>query len=122
MKCLIIEDSAADIMLMKSYISRSRPNAKIVTCKDFISGAKHLYREAFDVIFLDLNLPDNWGINTITELKKYSRVAPIIVTTGIAGRATIEEAKKAGAALIFEKREINSETIAGLIGKQEMVG
>lgn len=122
MRCLIIEDNPPDSELLKTYIKKSRPAAKITVCDNFIKGAKELYREKYDVIFLDLNLPDNWGISSIKELKKYAQNIPIIVTTSFTSKTTIEEAQKAGAAVIFEKRELSSVAISKLIGKQEMVG
>lgn len=122
MKCLVIEDSKADAELMKTFIKKSRPKSQTTICNNFISGAKNLYHNSYDVIFLDLNLPDNWGISSIKEIKKYARKTPIIVTTGFASKTTIDEAKKAGAALVFEKRELTTSTIANLIGEKEMVG
>jgi len=122
MKCLIIEDSKLDAEIMLNHIKKNRPYAKLTVCNRFIDGAKALHNDAYDVIFLDLNLPDNWGISSVRDIKKYAHLAPIIVTTGFTSKTTIEEAKNAGAALVFKKRDITSETIAGLMGSQEMVG
>lgn len=122
MNFLVIEDSKADSELLKRYISKRFPNAKVTVCNNFLNGAKSLYHKHHDAVFLDLNLPDNWGINSIKDIKKYAHTTPIVVTTGFANQTTIDEAMIAGASNVIEKRNLNSDLLARTIENHYMVG
>ena len=122
MRFLVIEDNKADTELLTRYIQKSFPTATVDACGKFMHGLKCLMHEKYDGIFLDLNLPDNWGISTVKELKPYTKGAPIYVTTGIAHWVTVEEAKKAGAADVKEKRALSTETITDMVGGMALVG
>lgn len=122
MRVLVIDDNKADAELLQNYIRKSFPTATITVCNNFLGGAKKLYRNRHDAIFLDLNLPDNWGISTVRDIKKYAKSAPIFVTTGVANHVTIEEALKAGAAEVREKKDLSTATVSRLVGNQSFVG
>jgi two-component sensor histidine kinase len=55
---------------------------KLVNYKRLDEGLKHL-NEDFDVIFLDLNLPDSHGIITFKTMNKNAPDLPIIILTGL---------------------------------------
>jgi signal transduction histidine kinase/Flp pilus assembly CpaE family ATPase len=53
--------------------------------------------ERFDVILLDLNLPDAKGLNTVTQARRAAPGVPILVLTGLDDEATGTQALKSGA-------------------------
>lgn len=118
MKFLIIEDSKADTEILTRYIQKSFPTASVHACNNFNRGITCLVHEEYDYILLELNLPDNFGISTMRELKPYSRKTPVFVITGMAHDITIEEAIKAGASKVKEKRAMSSELIGEMVNEE----
>jgi two-component system cell cycle response regulator len=121
MKFLVIEDNSVDSDLLKRYILKKFPMAQITVCNKFMPGIKSLYHENHDAIFLDLNLPDNWGISTVRDIKKYSKKIPIFVTTGFTNPITNMEATKAGASTVMAKSDITAESIFSAVNAYHYV-
>jgi len=62
---LYVEDNPANLMLVENIIAR-RPDFRLLSARDGISGVKLARAERPDVILMDINLP---GINGIQALK-----------------------------------------------------
>jgi signal transduction histidine kinase len=67
------------------------------------SGLEHLADEHFDVILLDLGLPDSEGLNTLVLTFEKAGGVPIIVLTGMYDEETAIKAFEMGAAEYFYK-------------------
>jgi len=82
---LLIEDNPGDARLIEEYLKDSkiqlRPSIEIEQNLD--AGIKHLYEEYFDIILLDLSLPDSSGFETLEKINQVSHTIPIIVLTGL---------------------------------------
>lgn len=80
MKALIIEDSA-DVVEALSLCFKSRwPEAVIASAIDGARGINILRSGTFDVIILDLNLPESSGFDVLKKIRYFSHV-PIIILT-----------------------------------------
>ena len=70
-------------------------------CVQYAETLKEAYainhREAFDVIYLDVNMPDGSGLDAITKLRESLSEPEIIIMTGDAGADGAEMAIKSGA-------------------------
>lgn len=80
---LIIEDNPGDFVLIEDYLHDQVINPNIKNTTSF-SSTKELLNsgQAFDVIFLDLTLPDLSGKQLVKELLEISGDTPIIALTG----------------------------------------
>jgi two-component system sensor histidine kinase UhpB len=81
---LIIEDNAGDFELIKDYLSEQTP-AGVEQAENFRKAAAILSGpedSKYDVILLDLTLPDKSGEELIAEIIKLSGETPVIVLTG----------------------------------------
>jgi two-component system sensor histidine kinase UhpB len=81
---LIIEDNAGDFELIKDYLS-DETTAGIKQAENFREAAAILSQPEdpkFDVILLDLTLPDKSGEELISEIVRLSGETPVIVLTG----------------------------------------
>ncbi len=81
---LFIEDNPGDILLIQDYLDEYLKGS-IINIANTLKEAKELIlrtKEKYDVILLDLNLPDASGDRLLRSVLKISKKAPIIVLTG----------------------------------------
>ncbi len=80
---LIIEDNPGDFVLIEDHLRDQVINPHIVNTTSFNDTKKLLESgEVFDVIFLDLTLPDLSGKKLVSELLEIAGDTPIIALTG----------------------------------------
>jgi PAS domain S-box-containing protein len=83
LKVLIVEDDESIVNLLAELLSLSRRTIYNVESAASISSAiKKIDKNNFDIILLDLNLPDSSSLNTLTTINKKKPSIPIIVITG----------------------------------------
>jgi DNA-binding response OmpR family regulator len=68
-----------------------------------MEGLHKMKNNSFDLVFLDIHLPDADGLDLIPEIKNYLPDAKIIVTTADTNDEFKEKAIKGGALMILEK-------------------
>lgn len=77
-KILLIED---DITLGNGIrLALQNPSLQITLCHTLAESRNVLDRESFDLLILDINLPDGSGLDLLNEVRKTSTV-PIILLT-----------------------------------------
>jgi PAS domain S-box-containing protein len=97
-KILLVEDNPGDAGLINIYLKEAFPGFYVLTTASYLSdGIKHLSVNTFDVIILDLTLPDSTGLNTFTKIYQHSKDTPIIVLTGLEDESLGINAMKLGA-------------------------
>jgi response regulator of citrate/malate metabolism len=102
MKILIIDDCPADRNFYKKHIKDNDlfQNTEIEECGSLSQAFKCFAKKEYDLILLDLGLPESNGIQTVTdtvsELKECGRKTPIIVLTGTEDHFIGQEAFKYG--------------------------
>ena len=77
----IIEDDPAIRHLLKSYLTGSDANYRLVEAESAKAGLDLIAEKRPDLVLLDLGLPDGDGVNIITTVRQWSQV-PIIVISG----------------------------------------
>ena len=82
---LLVDDDPQDRRLVKMILSRSNtPGQYSMDEAGTLSEAiQSLCNRNYDIILLDLNLPDSSGINTVQDAKKVNSDASIVVLTGL---------------------------------------
>lgn len=96
---LLIEDNIADAQLFKELLASSEiMRAKLHHAERFEEAVKALEdNNKFDVVLLDLCLPDGQGIELVKHIKTILPKIPIIVLTGIQDQNVALAALKEGA-------------------------
>jgi PAS domain S-box-containing protein len=80
---LVIEDNPGDLLLIEDYLIEQIDNPFIEVAKNFNEATNFLKVPGhFDIILLDLTLPDKSGRDLITSILKISGDIPVIVLTG----------------------------------------
>lgn len=82
-KILVIEDNLGDFVLFEEYISDSFLNTEITNVTSFKEFEQTIKRSNdFDIVFLDLSLPDKSGIDLVKGIISHAQSIPIVVLTG----------------------------------------
>lgn len=82
-RVLLIEDQAFIADLVARTLEKSvRPSFVVETAGRLSLGLDRLAGKQFDIVLLDLVLPDSDGIRTFTQVHKKAHQLPIVVLTG----------------------------------------
>ncbi|MEM8779435.1 MAG: response regulator [Cyanobacteria bacterium P01_G01_bin.49] len=101
---LLIEDKSVNTELLQTLLSDAQDNSLaqglkfLVTCAATLAeGMTSLQENSFDVIFLNLNLPDSQGLNSLITLRETVPKLPIIVETDTQNETLIIKSFQLGA-------------------------
>lgn len=79
---LLVEDNKGDIEFIKEiYFKQHSDEFNLIICKD-LEAALMTSNESFELILLDLDLPDSRGIDTVHAIKNTFTEIPIVVFSG----------------------------------------
>ena len=82
-RVLLIEDSPGDARLVEIYLSQATAaDYRLTRCDRLGDGLSQLAEGDFDIVLLDLTLPDSSGIGTFQRVYALAREAPVVVMTG----------------------------------------
>ena len=97
-RALLVEDNEGDHRLLKAALAEV-DDAQVELChvSRLADAVNWLAREKFDVILLDLSLPDSQGLNTLTQGRQAAPGVPIVVMTGLDDEAMAIRALETGA-------------------------
>jgi len=107
---IILEDNDGDFVLIEDYLIEAYNTVKIIRCKtfdDFVELKETKTDFNFDLILLDLHLPDKSGIQLIEKVLSIKLLVPIIILTGYAELTLAKESLKLGAEDFLIKDEIS---------------
>ena len=111
-KILLIEDNPADARLVDIKLKESfGNNYTLETCSYLSQSINLLLKNVYDVIFVDLSLPDSTGLDSLKKLIDKSPKCPIIVLTGLDDELIGLEAVKLGAQDFLVKGKASSQSL-----------
>ena len=90
----------------------------VVIADGGIEGLKLIRQNKFDLVFLDLMMPDIYGLDVLRDIKtdKNLKKIPVILQTGIKNQKDIEEAFKLGVEGVINK-PYNKQTLKNILHK-----
>lgn len=112
---LVVEDSAVDLLLITNQLKKFWPTAKIITATTLAIAFEHCQKINFDLVLLDLNLPDSNGAATVQDFRKFNLGARVVVVTGLDTKSVIKEAKEFGASAVLSKSSILQDNFLELL-------
>lgn len=108
-KILLLEDNPGDARLIQEMLSEARGAQLHLKCVDRLStGLEHLAAEFFDIIMLDLSLPDSLGFDTFIRVHAQVPKVPIIILSGLDDELMAVKAVQGGAQDYLVKAEVNT--------------
>jgi two-component system, cell cycle sensor histidine kinase and response regulator CckA len=97
-KILLVEDNPGDVLLLQETLSEiTLVSFDLVHVARCSAAVARLQVETFDVILLDLLLPDSAGLETFTTIHQQVPQTPIVVLTGLTDETLALNAMQAGA-------------------------
>jgi signal transduction histidine kinase len=112
-KILLIEDNPGDARLVEILLEESDfLDCKIINKQSLTEGIEALNEEEFDIVLLDLTLPDSRGFDTLQRLIQAHPDVNVIVMTGLSDKALGLNAVKVGAQDFLMKGGFDSDLLA----------
>jgi signal transduction histidine kinase len=94
---LLVEDSISDAAVLQESLSQQGGGGfQFTHAECWAEAAAHLRRQSFDVLLLDLSLPDTTGRDTFIRARTVAPNLPIVVLTGVMDEAVGLEAVRHG--------------------------
>lgn len=86
LKILLVEDNEGDFLLVEEYLKEVFGSVSIEHCWRISEAKKSLSENIFDIVLLDLTLPDSNGKESIIEIMELVNGIPVVVLTGYADK------------------------------------
>lgn len=84
LRVLVIDDSDADARLIHAMLARSVAERFEVEAETTLEqGIRRLDEERFDVVLLDLSLPESTGLETFRRIHEHQPQTAVVVLTGL---------------------------------------
>ncbi|HLG10213.1 MAG TPA: ATP-binding protein [Dehalococcoidia bacterium] len=98
MRVMLVEDSPGDARLVEELLKEIKtPPLTFETVSSLALALPRLAETAFDVLLLDLGLPDSQGLETLIKARQSAPHMPIVVLTGFDDEERAVEAMQLGA-------------------------
>ena len=112
-RILLVEDDALDARVVERALAKSADSTFRVRSADSAAAAEQALRnEDFDLVLLDLNLPDSKGLETYHRVEDVAEDTSIVVLTGDEDPRSCLAAMRAGAEDYLVKGEFEGAAIA----------
>lgn len=111
LKILLIEDNAGDAELFREMVSGCGGSCELEVAGRLAAGLSVMAASRFDAVFLDLQLPDSSGIETLKRFQEKMPDIPVIVITGTADGDLASSAIALGAQDYLVKGRIENEIL-----------
>lgn len=110
---LIVEDNPGDFLLITDYLDEQISNPQIVHTVNFKETKQILESNevCFDVVLLDLSLPDNFGEQLVEDIIKLCSDIPVLILTGYTDIDFSINSISKGIADYLLKDELNAESL-----------
>jgi signal transduction histidine kinase len=112
---LLVEDDEDDYVLMSQLLKEAQQPFRIEWHQTLASGIACLGQNTFDVVILDLTLPDSVGWETFTSMREHAPLMPVILMTGIEDNELAIRAVHAGAQDYLVKGSVGTDVMVRAI-------
>jgi len=112
MKILLVEDNPGDVRLLQEFLwDVTSVKLQLKQAQELEEALNFLEKERFDVILLDLLLPDSEGLETFLKIHHQAPAIPIIVLTGFDDDTLATRAMQEGAQDYLVKGQVNGDLL-----------
>jgi signal transduction histidine kinase/DNA-binding NarL/FixJ family response regulator len=111
---LLVENNIGDAELLRdtlNEVSSANFDFKLVHVVRIEEAMESITQGSFDLVLLDLSLPDAHGLETVTEMRRVAPDLPIVVLSGLNDEQMAVKAMRKGAEDYLVKGQVDSETL-----------
>ncbi|MCI0601891.1 PAS domain S-box protein [bacterium] len=109
---LLVEDNAGDTLLVQEYlVSDSNYKFLLNACSRLSEAMELLSKACFDIVLLDLSLPDSHGLDCVSRISGVCGDAPIVVLTSLDDEGLAKQALRQGAKDYLIKDQISPQVL-----------
>jgi two-component system CheB/CheR fusion protein len=113
---LLVEDSPTDALMLRVALEDVRSMAfELVHVERLGEALCELERQRFDVIVLDMGLPDSAGLDGLVKVRQAAEEAPILLLTGVDDEETAVAAVERGAQDYLVKGKVDGSALTRAI-------
>src|SRR6202158_2901918 len=114
---LLVEDSNGDARLLREMINKQDSHDTELTHAACMSEAEqHLVQRMFDIILLDLGLPDAQGLAAVRRAHAAAPRVPLVVLTGLDDESLAAQALQEGAQDHLIKGQVDARGLLRALG------
>ncbi|WKZ20362.1 MAG: PAS domain-containing protein [Candidatus Jettenia sp. CY-1] len=107
-RVLLIDDNLDEVRLIQEILKEDDTvKFELEHASQFLLGLEYLKEKRFDVLLLNLNLPDNGGLHILSQVRTQSPKLPIVVLTGFIDEVIGTKVVQEGAQDYLIKEEVN---------------
>lgn len=115
-RVLLVEDDLGDADLLCELLELADSTHFQVTQSRRLKDAlQSLSQESFDVVLLDLSLPDSHGLETVSQIYTQAPTLPIVILSGLEDESVAIEALQKGAQDYLVKGQVDSNLLVRAI-------
>lgn len=112
LKILLVEDNLTDAKTLDAYFKEIYNDSYLlITCDNLKKALEALNSKTFDIIIMELDLPDSTGLKSFSSIFKTIPECPIIILTGLENESDGMKVVRQGAQDFLEKSRINSSSL-----------
>jgi signal transduction histidine kinase len=114
-RVLLVEDNPGDAGLVRVALEEASDAGwafELVRVGRLSKALETLKERSFDLVLLDLSLPDAHGVDTVVRMRNAAPMLPIVIMTGLDDQALAIEAMRKGAQDYLVKGQVDSAWLA----------
>ncbi len=112
LRVLLVEDNPGDVTLLRKMLSRDRlVTYRLETASSLEEALETAGRGHYDLVLLDLGLPDSSGLDTLRSFRSGAPDVPVVVLTGLQDEEAGMEALSEGAQDYLVKSLADAESL-----------
>src|SRR5437016_1080414 len=106
---LLVEDNLGDVGLLQEILAEARHTRfRLVQVEQVSAALERLGEERFDIVLLDLSLPDSQGLEALARMRVEVPEVPVVILTGAADEALGLQALQLGAQDYLVKGQVDT--------------
>lgn len=111
-RLLLVEDQPEDAEMLSAALAQAAGARFEVVREDRVSGAcERLREEKFDLVLLDLTMPDEWGLDSLVRMTAQAPDLPIVIVASTADESLARAAVDAGGDDWIAKEKLDAEDL-----------
>jgi CheY-like chemotaxis protein len=99
-RALVVDDSATMRSIVRKTLAATRFPFEVTEAAEGLTALKLVGERPFDVVFLDYNMPEFSGLETLAEFKRQQRRMTVVVITSADDDTLVDRVRAHGAAFL----------------------